>query len=412
MGLFRLHRQSCDSPITSDMSLDQAVAALLDLLAATAEPGFRWGPEELCAACQWGHTLQQLVDTPAGAVAVGQRLQALRPQLPASLQAGLAAVAAHPLRALLERLLRRRPADQEPERWLEAVLAAYIGTVVLPSQASPVAAAAAERHLLAALGTLQQAAAAQRLMHAAAQQAAAAAARQLRWSSYSDAAAAAERSALLAEALQHLTSPASLEAAAAAQLLAQRAQQLAALPPPADPLQGQDQRPQPTALEGLLRSLPSQLELKLLCYVALLPSWEAMLARLAGLAAPTAQQRVGSSSGSSSSGSPDAAQQAVQLLCAACKERPDAVLALHPALPAEVCRISFRFAAAYAPLLASHIAAALDNTRSAAAAARWRVAHATKHADHTSDYLQAKLHGLPGSDAGSGADPAPVLLCA
>ncbi len=291
-------------------------------------------------------------------------------------------------------------------RWLEAVLAAYVCTVVLPSQASPVAAAAAEQHLLAALGTLQQAAATQQLMHAAAQQAAAAAAGHLRLSSYSNA-AAAERCTLRAEALHHLTSPASLEAAAAAQLLVQRARQLAAPPPPADPQQGQEQRPQPTELGGLLRTLPSQLGLELLCYVALLPSWEAMLARLAGLAAPTAQQRPGSSSGSSS-----AALQAVQLLCAACKERPDAVLALHPALPAEVCRISFRFAAAYAPLLASHIAAALDNTRSAAAAARWRVAHATKHADHTSDYLQAKLHGLPGSDAGSGADPAPVLLCA
>ncbi len=81
MGLFGLlrplfaNRQSCDSPIASTMSLDQAVAALLDLLAATEEPGFCWGPEELCAACQWGHTLQQLVDTPAGAAAVGQRLQ-------------------------------------------------------------------------------------------------------------------------------------------------------------------------------------------------------------------------------------------------------------------------------------------------------------------------------------------------
>lgn len=66
------------SLIASIMSLDQAVAALLDLLAAADEPGFCWGPEELRAACQWGNTLQQLADTTAGAAAVRQRLQVHR----------------------------------------------------------------------------------------------------------------------------------------------------------------------------------------------------------------------------------------------------------------------------------------------------------------------------------------------
>lgn len=60
------------------MSLDQAVAALLDLLAAADEPGFHWGLEELRAACQWGHALQQLADTAGGAAAVRQRLQVRR----------------------------------------------------------------------------------------------------------------------------------------------------------------------------------------------------------------------------------------------------------------------------------------------------------------------------------------------
>lgn len=336
-------------------------------------------------------------------------LQALQPQLPPALQASLATIAAQPLRALLERLLRRRPAGQEPEQWLEAVLAAYVAVVLLPSQSNPAAAAAAEQHLLAALGGLQQAAAAQGLLQVAAQQAAASAASHLRLGSHADA-PTAERHSLLAEALQHMTSPACLEAAAAAQLLAQRAHQLAALPPPAG--QPQEHEPEAAALKGLLHSPPSQLELELLCYMALLPSWEAMLARLAGLAAPTGQQ-CGSSSGncSPSSGILSAVQQAVQQLCAACRGRPDVVLSLHPALLAEVCRVSFRFAAVYAPVLAAHLAAAVDDTRSAAAAARWRAAHATKHADHVSDYLQAKLSGLPGVEAGSGGDSVPALMC-
>lgn len=267
------------------------------------------------------------------------------------------------------------------------MLAAYIHVVVLPNQATPAVAAAAERHLLAALGALQQAVAAQGLLRAAAQQAAAAAAGQLHLGS-SFRGAAQERHALLAESLQHLTSPAALEAAAAAQLLVRRMHQLGAVTPADGQKQVQEHDPQAAALAGLLHSPPSQLELELLCYMALLPSWEAMLARLAGLAAPPDQQ-------CSRGGSHGAAKHAVEQLCGACREQPDAVLALHPALPAEVCRVSLRFAAAYAPLLEAHLAAAMDDTRSAAAAARLRAAHATKHADPASDYLQAKLCALP-----------------
>ena len=333
----------------------------------------------------------------------------MRPQLPASLQAGLDAVATHPLRTLLERLLRRRPARQEPERWLEAVLAAYMAAVVLPGQASPTAAAAAEQHLLAALGALQLAAAAQGLLQAAAQQAAAAAAAQLRWSGRSSSDAhEAQRRALLAEALQHLTSPACLGAAAAAQLLAQRAQQLAAPQPQADQPQERAHAAPAAALACLLHSPPTQLEVELLCYVALLRSWEAMLVRLAGIDAPCSLRLAGSSA----SGSSDAAQQAQQLLCSACSTQPQAVLAQHPALLAEVCRASFRFAAAYAPLLAGQLVAAADDTRSAAEAAQWRAAHATKHADHVSDFLRAKLCAAAGAAAGEHAGQEAALLCA
>ena len=308
-------------------------------------------------------------------------VQALLPQMPHSLRQALPAVARQPLRLALERLLRR-PAT---EAWLEAVLAAYTAAVMLPSP--PVQQVAAEKALLDALAGLQHAAAAHGVLHAAAQQAVHHAAARLRLyaggggcdDSREDGRAArlgaAERQQLLAEALQHLTSPASLEVAAAAQLAAQQH-------PPAG-RDAEEQRGSPLA--SLLHSPPTRLEVQLLCLVVLLPGWEVTLRRLAGLEPGGESLSCGGECGSAR-----AAQQAVQLLCGACASQPDAVLAQHPALLAEVCRESFRFTACFAPLLGEDLRAAAADTETAAEAARWRAAHATKHVDHVTDYLLAK----------------------
>lgn len=305
-------------------------------------------------------------------------LQAVRTQLPLGLRHALGVPPPlHPLRLALERLLRRPAAD---ERWLEAVLAAYVSVAVLP--APPQAAAAAEQHLLAALAELQAATAAQELLQQAAQHAASAAASQLAVGGGTAACLPSHRRRLCGEALQHLTSPACLEAAAAAHLLLKCAQ----------PGRQQEQGPeQAVQLAALLHSPRTALEIELLCLAALLPGWEAALRRLAGLRdEPPPLARAGGSSGGGDAAAEAAACQAATLLCDACASQPEAVLEQHPALLAEVCRQSFRFTCAFAPLLGDHLRAAAGGTRPAAEAARWRAEHATKHADHVTDYLLAK----------------------
>lgn len=331
--------------------------------------------------------------------------QALRPQLPIGLAAAMPAVASQPLALTLERLLLRSPAgpNEPAERWLEAVLAAYTAVAVLP--APPGEQAAAEQQLLSTLGGLQQAAALQSIAHSAAQQAVAAATAQLRQGYSRSMRFTAEQQQLREEALQQLTSSTCLQAAASAHLLAQRAQQeaesaaLAAAAAAAAAGQ-QAEAPQQAAaqaLSGLLHSPHTPLEVELLCLMALLPCWEGTLQRLAELHTAAAQQPRSTGDGSScqQDAPAGAAQQAaaaaaVQLLCAACASQPQAVLRQHPALLAEVCRQSFRFTYAYAPLLAAQQRAAADDTRTAAEAARRQLAHATKHRDHVADYLLAK----------------------
>lgn len=323
-------------------------------------------------------------------------------RLPPALQAEVAVAARQPLRLLLERLLRRAVAAtaERSERWMEAVLAAFAAAVILP--APPAQQAAAEQQLLAALAGLQGAAAAHNLLATAAQQAAGAATAQLRYrgsgsSSQTGSSGSsgltpspAERPCLLAEALEHLTSPACLEATAAAQLLMQTAEQQ-------QRQQQADEQPPPLA--RLLHSPPTALEVELLCLAALLPSWETTLQRLAGLAAD--QQEAGSSDTFSCQPSP-AVQQAMKLLCTACASQPATVLSQHPALLAEVCRRSFRFTAGLAPLLARQLAEAAGDTPAVLQAARWRAAHLLKHADHASDYLLAKLSDAAASSAEHG----------
>jgi ribosomal protein S14 len=135
--------------------------------------------------------------------------------------------------------------------------------------------------------------------------------------------------------------------------------------------------------------------------MALLPFWEGTLQRLAEPHTPAAQRPSSPGDGSRQRDAPaGAAQQAaaaVQLLCAACGSQPQAVLRQHPALLAEVCRQSFRFTCAYAPLLAAQQRAAADDTRTAAEAARRQLAHATKYRDHVADYLLAKCSCPSGS---------------
>lgn len=283
------------------------------------------------------------------------------------------------------------------------MLAAYSAAVILP--APPTQQAAAERQLLAALAGLQGAAAAHSLLASAVQQAAGAAAAQLRYGGGRSISSAesggsrlppspAERPSLLAEALEHLTSPARLEAAAAAQLLLQQAERLT---------QQQQQWPDEQAppLARLLHSPPTALESELLCLAVLLPAWEATLRRLAGLDAD--QHAVSSTDadqrGSGCPTSPAAVQQAVQLLCAACASQPESVLAQHPALLAEVCRHSFRFTACVAPLLARQLSEAAGDTPAVSEMARWRAAHLLKHADHASDYLLVKITAAAASNA-------------
>lgn len=77
-----------------DQSLDSALAAYLELLAAATQPDFDWGPAELRAAFQWADTMQQLVDSADGSAAVQTRLQVRpppRPPLPPLLHTLLAA---------------------------------------------------------------------------------------------------------------------------------------------------------------------------------------------------------------------------------------------------------------------------------------------------------------------------------
>ena len=349
-------------------------------------------------------------------------MQALSPQLPPGLRAELIAIAAAPLRVLLQRLLSRLPAppaaspgvtsegaasSAQPSLLLADVLAAYMAAVVLPLPPGP-RQAGAEGHLLASLSGRLQATAVQAALTAAAQQAAGAAATALQRSAgdvHGTGLAAEERRQLLQEALQELTSSAGLEAAAAAQLLAQRAeQQVEAQQQQEQQQRGsadaanvatqQDGQPEEAAdnvLAALLHSPPTQVEIELLCLVALLPDWEGTMRRLADLQDDTLQPA--SSGGSSSTAcitaGGAAAQQAVQLLCDAAAGQLDALVAVHPALPAEVCRRSFRFTCAWGALLARQQRAAADGTRPAAEVARWRVAHAAKHADHVSDYLRS-----------------------
>ena len=298
------------------------------------------------------------------------------------------------MQLVLERLLRRQPSGDAPERWLEAVLAAYMAVVVLPSPAERQA--TAEQQLVATLSRLQQAAAVHSIMHGAAQQAAAAAATSLCTAGGLCQAGVRHRRQLQHEALQQLTSPACLEAAAVAQLLAQRAQHHL----------GSGDQPRGTgwgqAVGALLHNPPTQLELEVLCLLVLLPCWEAVLARLADADAPT--NRHSCSPGGSASaivqatvdaatcntdGIKAAAQEALQLLCTACGAQPDAILRLHPALLAEVCRQSFRFTCCYAALLAQQQEEAVQGTATEADAARWRLAHATKYSDHVTDYVLA-----------------------
>ena len=339
-------------------------------------------------------------------------LQALRPQLPIGLAAVLPAVASQPLALTLERLLLRRPAElnEPPERWLEAVLAAYTAVAVLA--AAPEQQAEAEHQLLATLGDLQQAAALRSISHSAARQAVASATAQLGCGEGTSSLQPApeQQKKLRKEGLQHLTSPACLEAAAVGQLLANRLhQQMALVAAAALPSAGAQQQPEAQhppeaqqtaaqALSSLLHSPLTQLELELLCLVALLPCWEGMLQRLAGL--DTTAERPSSSTHQRETPTRTAGQQAagaaVQLLCAACSSQPQHVMRQHPALLAEVCRQSFRFTCAYARLLASQQRAAAEDTLAAAQAARWRLAHATKHRDHVSDYLLAKCSSSTG----------------
>ena len=363
-----------------DTMITAALQAFLDLLLCADEPGFHWGPPELRAAFQWADTLQQLVDD-AGAVAAVQAqlqvrwlvppamaggqppppeaccsllvncstvsvgtpltafLQELGPQLPAGLTLALPALRQHPLQLLLEALLRRCPppagtgGTATPSgEWMEAVLAAYMAAVVLPSPDER--RAAAERRLLAALAGLQQAAAVQSLMAGAAMQAAAARAAQLRHHSSGNGGSERDRLRLMVEALQHLTSQACVEAAAAAQLAADRVHHYGV---PLDSLLLL-QQPQSSlaAAEEVTAAAATaiELEVEVLCFVALLPSWEAMLRRLAR------PDDAGPCRGPPAA-SDVAARQALQLLCAACGSEPTAVLAQHPALLAEACRPSF-----------------------------------------------------------------------
>lgn len=257
---------------------------------------------------------------------------------------------------------------------------------------------AAERHLTGALADLQQAAAVHILLQAEAQAAAAAAAHELRWqgSNGSVGLPAAELQELLEEALRQLTCTEGLELAAAAQLLTHQAEEQAmqqverqvGAAAAAEPGSDASARAQPEAadLASLLHSPPTAVELELLCLVALLPCWEAVLQRLTRSQGPC---KAAGGMGHVFSRNA-AAAQAVQLLCSACTEQPDDVLAQHPALLAEVCRCSFRFTCAYAALLARHQRTACEGTRAAAEAARRRVAHAAKHPDHVSSYLLAK----------------------
>ena len=324
-------------------------------------------------------------------------LQALQPQMPAGLQQLLPAIAQQPLQVMLELLLRRQPplaayACSAP--WLEAVLGAYLAAVVLPSP--PHQQAAAEQRLTATLARLQQAAAVHDILHDAAQQAAATARSRMQFGGKSgigplgaeEEEQQQQRRQLREEALCYLTSPACLEAAAAAQLLARRAQHNLERQPG---LGAQ-------ALGGMLHSPATQLELELLCLLLLLPGWDAMLRRLAGLDEQTLGRSSsrcsgdgGSGSGGGGGGSSGAlARHAAQLLCAACSSQAQAVLQQPPELLAEVCRQSFRFTCSYATLLVEQRRQAAEDTQAAADAARHRLAHATKHRDHVSNYLQAK----------------------
>lgn len=343
--------------------------------------------------------------------------QALQLQLPAGLHASLPMVAQRPLQLLLERLLARHASTRDASAgggdtqgsWLEAVLAAYMAAVVLRRAPGPQQ-AAAERALLATLAGLQQTAAVQGLLHGAAQQAAAVAATDLkcrnsdRHSSWigAGALAGAEQRSLLEEALQQLTSSA-LETLAAAQLLlhyAEQQQAAAAVEPAARNAEGTEQaleeQPAPGTLGGLLHSPPTMIELELLCLVVLLPCWEATLRRLARLEgsafqpADAAADSTSSSSGECTAAGSRAVEQALQLLCTACTSQAEAMLQLHPALPAEVCRRSFSFTCCYAALLEEHQRQAEGDTRTAREAARWRVVHAAKHDDHVTSYLLAK----------------------
>lgn len=340
----------------------------------------------------------------------------LRLRLPAGLQAALPAAAQRPLQLLLERFLAQPAAAADPfsgasgtsarfttipeSCWLGAVVGAFVVAVVLRRPAGPEQ-AAAERHLTAALACLQRAAAVHGLLLAEAQRAAASAALDLRgWRSngmgHGQALPACEQHQLLEEALRYLTCSQGLQLAAAAQLLTRQAeergvQEAEQQAGPAAAMAAGVDVPQLAELHGtdlasLLHKPPTALELDLLCLVALLPCWEAVMQRLANLGAP------GKAAGSRShdAATSAAAAHAVQLLCSACTERPDDVLAQHPALLAEVCRGSFHLTCAYAAVLVRHQQAAAEGTRAAAQAARWRVAHAVKHPDHVSSYMLAK----------------------
>ncbi|KAL4856900.1 hypothetical protein ACK3TF_002942 [Chlorella vulgaris] len=386
------------------MAIDSTLASFLDLLALLDEPTFRWGPAELRAAFQWGSTLQQLLGDANAAAIVRLRLQDVKHQLPAGLQALLPVIGRQPLQLTLERLLLRNlsTTTTQPVAWLEAVLAAYIAAVVLPS--APEQQKDAERQLIDTLSRLQQQAAVQGILQQAAQQAAAAAAAQLgsrrgcgnEGDNPGDASLrgqeAQQQQQLKEEALRYLTSPACLELAAVAQLLTQRAQHAEARQPVAE-LAEQHQ----DSLAALLHSPATELELELLCWVALLPGWEAALHRLAGFGKGALAGRRSSSdsalgeSKSSRLHTHAAQQQAMQLLCGACACQPQALLRrCRPELLAEVCRQSFRFTCGYAALLQQQQRAAAEGTEREAAAAKRHLAHATKHCDHVSQYLRAK----------------------
>lgn len=65
-------------PPISMAVLDTALHTYCDLLLLAEDPAFGWGPVELRAACQWGHTLQQLAANADGNAAVRERLQVRR----------------------------------------------------------------------------------------------------------------------------------------------------------------------------------------------------------------------------------------------------------------------------------------------------------------------------------------------